>query len=100
MPIVCHEIENGEILNKEHREYPLYHAIIYGDKILTAKFSKRLSCAIKQLPMRVEFIYEHNIQKALDAGVSKDPTLILNGKIFIEGLPQAEAMTTKFQELL
>jgi len=36
---------NGEILNKD-KKYPLYFATLYGDRVLTAKFSKRLSCAI------------------------------------------------------
>ena len=47
------EKANGEILNEEKKEYPLYFATLYRDKILIAKFSKRLSCAIKHLPIRV-----------------------------------------------
>ncbi len=100
MQDACHEMSNGEILNKEHGEFVLYDAILYGDRVLTAKFSKRLSCAIKHLPLRIAFRYEYNTQKALEVGVTKDPTLTLNGEIFLEGLVQAEEITKKFQELL
>ncbi len=100
MPEACHEMSNGEILNKEHEEFALYDAVLYGDRVLTAKFSKRFSCAIKHLPLRVAFRYEYNTQKALEAGVTKDPTLTLNGEIFLEGLVQAEEITKKFQGVL
>lgn len=96
----CHEMVTGEVLNGGHDEYPLYEAMLYGDRILTAKFSKRLSCSIKHLPLRLHFSYEYNVQKALDHGVQKDPTLLLDGKIFLEGLVQAEEMTKAFEELL
>ena len=97
---VCHEMHNGEILNEEKEEYPLYITTLYGDRILTAKFSKRLSCAIKQLPIRVIFSYEYSAEKAIEMGIAKDPTLLLNGKIFLEGLVQAEEITQMFQNLL
>ncbi len=100
MQEACHEMSNGEILNKEHEEFILYDAVLYGDRVLTAKFSKRLSCAIKHLPLRVAFRYEYNTQKSLEAGVIKDPTLTLNGEIFLEGLVQAEEITKKFQGVL
>ena len=96
----CHEMHHGEILNKEKEEFPLYSATLYGDKILTAKFSKRLSCSIKHLPLRVAFRYEYSIKKAVEIGIAKDPTLVLNGDIFIEGLVQAEEISQKFQSLL
>jgi len=100
MEYVCSELNNGEIINVSHKEYPLFYATLYGDKILCAKFSKRLSCAVKHLPIRVEFNFEYNTQKALDMGVSKDPSLVVNGEIFLEGLKEAEGITEKFQKLL
>lgn len=96
----CHTMENGEILNSDKIHYRLFEAVLYGDKVLTAKFSKRLSCAIKHLPLRVKFTYEYSTQKAIEKGVTKDPTLILDEKIFIEGLAQAEEITKKFENLL
>ncbi len=96
----CHMMDEGEILNASKMEYPLFHAVLYGDRVSTAKFSKRLSCAIKHLPLRVAFHYEYDTQKALDAGVRKDPTLMLDGKIFLEGLIAAEAVTEAFEQLL
>ena len=96
----CHTMKHGEVLNAEKTEYPLFHAVLYGDKVSTAKFSKRLSCAIKHLPLRVEFTYEYDTLKALDKGVTKDPTLVLEGKIFLEGLVQAETISAAFEEQL
>ncbi len=96
----CHTMDEGEMLNAGKTAYPLFHAVLYGDRVSTAKFSKRLSCAIKHLPLRVVFHYEYDTQKALDAGVRKDPTLVLDGKIFFEGLVAAEAITEAFETLL
>ena len=59
----CHEMKEGEVLNSSSTEYPLYEVIIYGDKINCAKLSKRLSCAIKHLPLRVEFSFEYEKKK-------------------------------------
>ena len=100
MSEACHEMANGEVLNAAHSEYPLYRAVLYGDRILTAKFSKRLSCAIKHLPLRLAFSYEYDVVKAMDQGVQKDPTLLVDGKIFLEGLVQAEEITEAFERLL
>jgi len=96
----CHEMSAGEILNASHSEYPLHEAVIYGSRLDCAKFSKRLSCAIKHLPLRVRFSYEHDTQKAIDKGIIKDPTLVLDGAIFLEGLTQAEDITKAFEKLL
>ena len=96
----CHTMNDGEILNRDKTQYPLFHAVLYGDKVSTAKFSKRLSCAIKHLPLRVEFTYEHDTLKAVEKGVGTDPTLVLDGEIFLEGLVQAETITEAFETLL
>ncbi len=96
----CHSMHEGEILNAKQTEYPLYHTVIYGDRVKSAKFSKRLSCAIKHLPLRVHFSYEADTQKALAQGISKDPTLLLEGKIFLEGLVQAEEITEAFEKYI
>ena len=100
MSETCHIMQNCEILNANKINYPLFQAVLYGDKVLSAKFSKRLSCAIKHLSLRVQFTYEYSSQKAIEKGVIKDPTLLLDGTIFIEGLIQSEEITTKFQEFL
>ena len=96
----CHTMDEGEVLNVVKTEYPLFFAMLYGDRVSTAKFSKRLSCAIKHLPLRVAFHYEHDTQKALDVGVRKDPTLVLDGEIFLEGLVAAEEITEAFEKRL
>jgi len=94
----CHTMKHGEILNADKTEYPLFHAVLYGDRVSTEKFSKRLSCAIKYLPLRVEFRYEYYTEKAVEIGVVKDPTLVLDGEIFLEGLVQAETITDAFEK--
>ena len=96
----CHTMSHGEILNADKMEYPLFHAVLYGDRVTTAKFSKRLSCAIKHLPLRVEFTYEYDTLKAVEQGVTTDPTLVLDGEIFLEGLVQAEEITGAFERKL
>ena len=97
---VCYPLEEREILHKEHNEWPLFDVTIYGTKLETLKISKRLMCSIKHLPLRLAVHYEHNTQKAIEAGVAKDPTIIWNGKIIIEGLIPAEEITEIFERLL
>lgn len=96
----CHEMNAGEVLNASHTEYPLHEAIIYGDRVSSAKLSKRLSCSIKHLAIRLRFSYEHDTLKAVEAGVVKNPTLVLDSQIFLEGLVQAETITQAFEEFL
>lgn len=96
----CQQMNQGEVLNASHKEYPLHKVIIYGDKISCAKLSKRLSCAIKHLPIRVHFSYEHDAKKALNPSVTKDPTIVVDSKIFLEGLVQTEEITNAFEKLL
>jgi len=95
----CHTMQEGEILNESHSEYPLYEGVLYGDRATTAKFSKRLSCSIKHLPLRLKFHYEYDTLKAIENGVTKNPTLVLGGNIFLEGLVQAEDITKAFEEV-
>ncbi len=95
----CHTMQEGEILNESHSEYPLYEGVLYGDRVSTAKFSKRLSCSIKHLPLRLKFHYEYDTLKAIENGVTKNPTLVLGGNIFLEGLVQAEDITKAFEEV-
>jgi len=96
----CHIMKKGEILNANHSEYPLFFATIYGDKLSTAKLSKRLSCSIKHLPIRLHFDFEYDTIKAIEAGISNDPTIVLDGEIFLEGLVNAEEISEKFQEFI
>ncbi len=96
----CHIMHESEILNAQKIQYPLFYAVLYGDKIKTAKFSKRLSCAIKSLPLRVQFNYEYDTLKAVEKGIIYDPTLTLDGEIFLEGLVQAESITEAFKNYL
>ena len=96
----CHEMNQGEILNEAHTEYPLFEGTLYGDRVSTAKFSKRLSCSIKHLPVRVLFRFEYDTLKAVEKGITKNPTFVLDGKIFLEGLVQAEEITDAFEKLL
>ncbi len=96
----CHTMNHGEVLNADKTEYPLFHAVLYGDRVSTAKFSKRLSCSVKHLPLRIEFTYEYDTFKAVEKGIVADPTLVLDGEIFLEGLVQAEAITEAFEKRL
>jgi len=42
----CNTMNEGEVLNEPYTQYPLFEGILYGSKVSTAKFSKRLSCSI------------------------------------------------------
>lgn len=96
----CHTMHEGEILNESYPQYPLFEAILYGDRVSTAKFSKRLSCSIKHLPIRLKFHFEYDTLKAVENGITKDPTLVLDGKIFLEGLVQAEDIAKAFEKFI
>ncbi len=96
----CRVMDEGEILNPHLAEVPLHEAVLYGDRVLTAKFSKRLSCAIKHLPIRLRFRYNHSTEEAIERGIAKDPTLVLDGEIFLEGLVPAEEITRAFEAYL
>lgn len=96
----CHTMKEGEILNEKEVHYPLLKALLYGDKISTAKLSKRVSCAIKHLPLRLSFTYEYDTLKAIENGITKDPTLCIDGLIFVEGLIQTEEIVAAFERYL
>ena len=100
VPESCHVMQEGEILSAGHSEYPLFEGVLYGDIYTTAKFSKRLSCAIKHLPLRLRIRYEYDTQKAVENGIAKDPSLTIDGKLLLEGLVQAEEITEVFEALL
>lgn len=97
---VCAPLDENGILNSDHPEWPFFEGVIYGDKTLCAKFSKRLVCGVKHLPIRLKLSIITDTEKALENGIIHDPTLLVNGKPLIEGLVAAEAMTTIFEKLL
>jgi hypothetical protein len=100
----CHIMSDGEILNENHADYPIFDGTLYGDKVLTAKFSKRLSCAIKHLPIRVRFVYDHDIMSAIEHDIRYDPTFVMDTgsdeEFVMEGLVSAEDITQSFEEFL
>ena len=96
----CTPLASGEILNASHPDWVLIEAVIYGDPTLCAKLSKRLVCAVKHLPLRLRIDTITDTQVAIEAGVSCDPTLFINGKPFIEGLIAAEEITAIFKNYL
>jgi hypothetical protein len=96
----CYPLKEGEILNVDHPEYPLFAVTIHGSDRERVKLSKRLVCAIKHLPLRLTIRYEKDAEKSIEAGVSKDPTLMLGDKILAEGLVSAEELTEIFEQLL
>ena len=100
MQNICHDMKEAELLNAEKSDLPLFEATLYGSRENTAKLSKRLSCAIKHLPLRMVFHFNYDTLQALETGATKDPTLFLNGELFLEGLVQAEAITLAFENYL
>lgn len=97
---VCAPLDENGIVNANHPQWPLFEGVIYGDKTLCAKLSKRLVCGVKHLPLRLKLSIITDTEKALCNGITHDPTLLVNGKKLIEGLAAAEAITTIFETLL
>ncbi len=96
----CYALAEGEVLHAKHLEWPLFRVTIHGSDIERIKLSKRLMCAVKHLPLRLQVHYEKDAMKSIQEGVAKDPTLTLNGKILLEGLVSAEKITKNFENLL
>lgn len=96
----CAELGDGEILNASHPQWPLLEGVIYGDATLSLKLAKRLVCGVKHLPLRLRLTTVTDTLAAIEAGVTHDPTLFINGKPFIEGLVAAETMTAVFEKYL
>ena len=96
----CYPLNEGEILHKEHKEWPLFAVTIHGSDTERVKLSKRLVCAVKHLPLRLKIHYEKDTMKSVEEGVAKDPTLTWNNHILLEGLVSAEEITKTFEELL
>jgi len=96
----CYPLKEGETLNDDHPEYPLFAVTIHGSDRERVKLSKRLVCAVKHLPLRLSIRYEKDAEKSIALGVRRDPTLMLNTKILAEGLVSAETLTEIFETLL
>jgi len=101
MPLeYCYPLKEGEILNDDHPEYPLFAVTIHGSDRERVKLSKRLVCAVKHLPLRLTICYEKDAEKSIALGVRKAPTLMLDQTILAEGLVSAEKLTEIFEGLL
>ena len=96
----CYPLNEGEILNEGHKEWPLFILDIYGSKLESLKISKRIMCTLKHLPLRLQVFYHHDTLKAIEEGCGKDPCIKMNGKILFEGLIQAEKIKEIFEKLL
>ncbi|WP_353663152.1 hypothetical protein [Hydrogenimonas sp. SS33] len=96
----CYPLAEGETLNEDHPEWPLFAVTIHGSDRERVKLSKRLVCAVKHLPLRLRIRYEKDVERSLEAGVAKDPTLTLGDTILAEGLVAAERLTEIFETLL
>ncbi len=96
----CYALNEGEILNEDHPEWPLFMLTICGSKVETLKMSKRVMCTLKHLPLRLQVFYENNAEKCIKMGGGGDPSVFLNGKLLFEGLIQAEEIKQIFEKLL
>ncbi len=96
----CYPLNEGEILNEGHENWPLFILTICGSKIETLKMSKRIMCTLKHLPLRLQVFYENDAKKCIDMGGGGDPSVFLDGKLLFEGLIQAEEIKKIFEKLL
>jgi len=93
----CYSPSEGEVVNGSNDTWPLLCVTLHGSSRERVKLSKRLTCATKHLPIRLRIHYETDTEKSIEAGVSRDPTLTLDGEIFLEGLVQAEEISERFE---
>jgi len=96
----CYALNEGEILNEGHNEWPLFKLLICGSKIETLKISKRIMCTLKHMPLRLQVFYSHDTLKCLNLGGGSDPSVFLDNELLFEGLIQAEDIKTIFEKLL
>ena len=96
----CYALNEGEILNENHREWPLFVLTICGSKVETLKMSKRVMCTLKHMPLRLQVFYENNAEKCIELGGGGDPSVFLGEKLLFEGLIQAEEIKEIFEKLL
>lgn len=97
---VCAPLDENGIVNADHPHWHLFEGVIYGDKTLCTKLSKRLVCGVKHLPLRLKLSIITDTEKAIEEGITHDPTLLVNGEPLIEGLASAEKITAVFETLL
>ena len=96
----CAPLKEGETLNGEHPEWPLFAVTIHGSAAERIKLAKRLVCALKYLPLRLKIDYEKDAIQSIEKGVAKDPTLEWQGRLLAEGLVSAEELREIFERLL
>jgi len=96
----CYPLKEGEILNADHLDWPLFAVTIHGSDAERIKLAKRLVCAVKHLPLRLKVHYEKNAMKSIEKGVAKDPTLEWQGRLLAQGLVSAEELLAIFQQLI
>lgn len=96
----CYALREGEVLHADYPEWPLFNITIHGSDRERVKISKRLMCAVKHLPLRLQVHYEKNAINSIEKGISKDPTIVCNDHILLEGLVSAEEITETFKNLL
>lgn len=94
------EMTTGQLLHADHPEWPLFHATIHGGERERIKLSKRLTCGLRHLPLRLAITYETDPERSMAAGVGADPTLMVDGEIVAEGLMATEQFTARFEALL
>jgi hypothetical protein len=93
-------MSEGEILNENRVNFPLFEVTIYGSQLESLKISKRLTCSIKHLPLRLKVHYERDTLSAIAASVGEDPTVKMGDKFIIKGLITAEEITKIFERIL
>ena len=96
----CYTLGEGEVLHEKNSKYPLFEITIYGSRLETIKISKRITCSVKHLPIRVKIHYELDTLIAIEDGIRKDPSVKLEDKFIIEGLIPAEEIEAIFKKLL
>lgn len=78
---------------------PVIKGVVYGSRDEAEKLKKRINCASGRLGVRWQLQIEPDLFKATDVGVTRLPSLMINGQLVIEGLLQTEEIEALLEGL-
>ncbi len=70
---------------------------ILGSGLAATKLKSRLLCALGGLGWMAEVAVHLDPERALNLGARRDPVLLADGSIFMEGLPRTEEIEARLR---
>lgn len=72
------------------KNVPVVHAVIYGNREEAAKLQKRVACASRRFHISWQFKTQTDPFEAIDFGIIRQPSLVIDGRVVVEGLSATE----------